>query len=392
MKVGTGVRTKLNALCQIATEELLPAQAHPGTARRWFNHYLQYGETPHETDKWKRRTYVGRKRRLWTLHDSQTLQNIVDQKPWLFLDEIVEELAKVKNHYWDPSLVWKKLKEECNYSLQVATETAFQMNEEDRAQYLEAVEAAAFNPEMLLYLDESQKDRNSARRRRWWARRGRTPFRTAYFEGNRGVRYSLIAACDVNGFIKETCDIVRRGRSHDEEEMDPTIGTVDQDRFELWVQEKLLDANVLGSYARREAHSIVVLDNASIHHSQKIIDLITSMGAIVIYTAPYSPDLNPIELMFGRYKTALKRFEGMPWLQAHLSALDSVTPAMARAFFCHSQVPGCGHFETMVEAEKSRKRNFFLVAGCTETQKVAQSALQTVMVGVAVAAKCRRHL
>ena len=195
MKVGTGVRTKLNALCQIATEELLPGQAHPETARdgsittsSMARHHMRrisgsVGPTLDESADCG--LYMTRRH----FKTSST------EKPWLFLDEIVEELAKVKNHYWDPSLVWKKLKEECNYSLQVATETAFQMNEEDRAQYLEAVEAAAFNPEMLLYLDESQKDRNSARRRCWWARRGRTPFRTAYFEGNRGFGILVFSDC-----------------------------------------------------------------------------------------------------------------------------------------------------------------------------------------------------
>jgi len=326
----------------------------------------------------------------WTQHDTSTLKNIIDYKPWLFLDEIVEQLARIKHHWWDPSLVWKKLVDECDYSLQVVTDKAIEINDQERATYLEAVEAAAFRPDMLLYLDESHKDRNSARRRRWWSRRGRTPFRRARFEGDRSIRYSLLAACDVNGFIVESCDIVQRGRSRDEEELDPTIGTVDQERFEMWVQEKLLDTNVLGSYAKREPRSIAVLDNASIHHSQKIIDMITSTGAIIIYTVPYSPDLNPIELMFGRYKTALKRHEGKPWLQAHFAALNSVTPAMARAFFCHSQVPGCEHFETMAEGEKSRKRNFVLFAGFLQTQQASQSASQTAMVSVAVASKrCR---
>jgi transposase len=62
----------------------------------------------------------------------------------------------------------------------------------------------------------------------------------------------------------------------------------------------------------------VGLDNASVHHSEYVVHAIESAGAKVIYTAPYSPDLNPIELMFGQYKAALKRHTFLPWDEAHL--------------------------------------------------------------------------
>ena len=65
--------------------------------------------------------------------------------------------------------------------------------------------------------------------------------------------------------------------------------------------------NVLGDYAKGEPRSVVVLDNASVHHSEYVVHVITTAGAKVIYTAPYSPDLNPIELMFGQNKASLKR-------------------------------------------------------------------------------------
>ena len=110
----------------------------------------------------------------------------------------------------------------------------------------------------------------------------------------------MIAACDWNGFILETCECVSR-------EKDATSGrskTVDTERFIEWVENRLLP--VLGRYEKGEARSVVILDNASIHHDDEIVDLIESTGARVIYTAPYSPDLNPIEFMFGQYKKGLQ--------------------------------------------------------------------------------------
>ena len=54
-------------------------------------------------------------------------------------------------------------------------------------------------------------------------------------------------------------------------------------------------------------HSIVVMDNASIHHTQDVIDLNESQAqAKVIFLPPYSTDLNPVEMVFSKVKSILK--------------------------------------------------------------------------------------
>ena len=37
-------------------------------------------------------------------------------------------------------------------------------------------------------------------------------------------------------------------------------------------------------------HSIIVMDNASIHHCQGISDMINGVGALLMYFPPYSPN------------------------------------------------------------------------------------------------------
>lgn len=46
---------------------------------------------------------------------------------------------------------------------------------------------------------------------------------------------------------------------------------------------------------------IVVLDNTSIHHAGDSVELIESIGALVVFLPPYSSDFNAIEEAFLQY-------------------------------------------------------------------------------------------
>ena len=49
-------------------------------------------------------------------------------------------------------------------------------------------------------------------------------------------------------------------------------------------------------------HSVVVLDNCSVHHMEGVVAMIEEAGAIVHFLPPYSPDFNPIEETFAKVK------------------------------------------------------------------------------------------
>ena len=50
--------------------------------------------------------------------------------------------------------------------------------------------------------------------------------------------------------------------------------------------------------------SIVIMDHASIHHVGRIQDIITGVGARLMYLPPYSPDLMPLEEVFANNDSA----------------------------------------------------------------------------------------
>lgn len=86
---------------------------------------------------------------------------------------------------------------------------------------------------------------------------------------------------------------------------------------------------------------IVVMDNLAPHKSEHTIALIEAAGAQAFFLPPYSPDLNPIELMWSKIKSALRSAEARTHeglLAALADALDSIRPSDARNWFAH-----CGY-------------------------------------------------
>ena len=52
---------------------------------------------------------------------------------------------------------------------------------------------------------------------------------------------------------------------------------------------------------------IVVLDNLGSHKGEKIRQIVEANGASLLYLPKYSPDLNPIENAFAKFKAGLRR-------------------------------------------------------------------------------------
>jgi transposase len=87
---------------------------------------------------------------------------------------------------------------------------------------------------------------------------------------------------------------------------------------------------------------VVVLDNLGAHRPAEVQAIVEERGARLLYLPGYSPDLNPIELAFGKLKAALRRAGARTReaLEAAIAdALAAITQADARAFYAHCGFP-----------------------------------------------------
>jgi len=163
-------------------------------------------------------------------------QSINDGYPDDYLDEIQEKFLLASGRTFDTRTILRKLTGPAiRYSLKVARAFSAQRNKDNRNDYKAARKVALKRANMACIIDESARHWNMARRKRMWGRRGVQTYRRARYISHGNDRFALLAAGDVNGFIKEACGLVWHKTSAND--TDPTRGTIDGERVELWVEE-----------------------------------------------------------------------------------------------------------------------------------------------------------
>lgn len=93
-------------------------------------------------------------------------------------------------------------------------------------------------------------------------------------------------------------------------------GALNGDIFRAYVNQMLAPSLKPGD--------IVIMDNLSSHKVRGIAEAIEAVGASVMFLPPYSPDLNPIELMWSKIKAILRKLK--------ICSKDLLDDALAFAF------------------------------------------------------------
>lgn len=108
---------------------------------------------------------------------------------------------------------------------------------------------------------------------------------------------------------------------------------VNQDIFASFIEKLLLKHLKRGYY--------LVLDNVRFHKTKEIVSLIESKGAKAVFLPAYSPDLSPIEKMWSKIKTILKRL--MPRSEAEFYNALAEAISEVDQIDCEEWFVSCGY-------------------------------------------------
>lgn len=322
-----------------------PGSPSKSTLYRWKHHYEAAEELPYKTAAEKRARFgIDRQNgcRVMTKSVRKKLVEIIMYAPEKYLDEMRDALLAKAGVLVAESTIFKTLQDLYGWSKKTYTAKAAQRDEERRAAFRRDMKEFP-DPEVFVWFDETATTRHSFECRRGWCRGGAKVCVSKYFSRSAPFGATLLAAADIHGPIFNMCELVLHKRGDDDD--DPTHGTVGCERYAQYVKECVIP-NMGPPGGKR---SVAVLDNASPHWSEELVRLFQEAGYQIVFLPTYSPDYNPIELVFSKYKNYLKR-----WYKhgrynrrlgvLHAEALASITPGdmcgYVRECGCYLNVPG----------------------------------------------------
>ena len=248
------------------------------SVRRYIDRFSQTGEV-------KPTEYQHGPSRLLGNDQQLVLLRIILQNPGLYLHEIQSELFAVYGQTVSIATICQTL-HYMGCTRQALQHIAIQRSDAERAKFM--AEISMYDPGMIIWLDETGCDRRHSTRKWSYSIRGITPRDHCLLA--RGERYSAIAIMSVEGLL----------------DVHLAEGTVNGSKFEESVKSSLIP--ILNPFNWNNKNSIVVMDNAPIHHVENVCKLIEDqVGAKLIYLPPYSPDLNPVEEVFSQVKSIMKQ-------------------------------------------------------------------------------------
>jgi transposase len=160
------------------------------SVERWENNYEVHGRVDPPS------VLRGRPR-LLTAQAIDDLHQLIQESPYLFLDEIGEWLALYHDQPISTTALHDNLRE-IGLTRKLMRKAAAERDPVARAEWLAYV-TSTYSAEQMVILDESSKDGRTITRRYGRAPAGERPVMTQIL--NRGIRYSILPALTVNGYL-----------------------------------------------------------------------------------------------------------------------------------------------------------------------------------------------
>ena len=232
----------------------------------------------------------------------QTVEQYPDWTLWQYCEEIADKTGvSVSTGSMCQFLAKQELtlKKKTFRSEKVVSEEV----QQERVDYWQEVKDV--DPENFIFIDESAlwegMERSVAR-----SPKGRKALclRAAY----KGQKHTIIGAISIKGLV---CVKTIKGSMKGKD-------------FEAFIQDDLCP--------HLSASNVVVMDNLNSHKSIQVQELITATGAKPLYLPRYSPDFNPIEMLWSVLKAFIRKFKP-PSLTAIHIVLKTFFLLIDKSFF-----------------------------------------------------------
>jgi len=277
------------------------------TVRKIVLTYKQHGTLFKSTSKRHARSVLSE-------DDLKYIEKLVDTRPVLFLDEIRRLIQETVGKAVHVSTVSRALKI-LGINKKKLRMFARQQCAVKQAKYLLAL--TGYRHDQLVFLDEMHSDMLNYNRQYGWAPIGVRPRVPGLYV--RGVKYSVVGALHLDGLLTH---------------LTITGGFKGKD-YLFFVKNNLLPKMNPFPGPR----SVIVADNASIHHGKELAELCEQHGIKLLFLPPYSPEYNPIEIVFSKVKKYLQRYgtekhdAGQTGMSILFEAFGTITPSDAEGFY-----------------------------------------------------------
>lgn len=212
------------------------------------------------------------------LHDE--IRRLARRTPVLTAKEIAASIKSQSGVEPSPWVIWRVLKK-LGFSRKKLSFKADERQRPDVRKKRKAFKKAAAKVDRsrLVFLDETGIN-GSMTQSTGWAPVGERAFQTRSLRDRKNVT--------IVGAMRSSGPVAMRSLS----------GGMKKRDFILFITDVLCP--------RLCSRDILVMDNLAAHHASEVVAAVSSRGASIAFLPPYSPDLNPIEMLWNSLK---RRFE-----------------------------------------------------------------------------------
>lgn len=253
-------------------------------------------------------------------YEKLILLRLILDNTGIYLHELQNKLQELLGVAVSVSTICRTLKK-IGCSRRVIRHVAIQRSDRLRAQFM--ADISAYDPEAIIWIDESGCDRRNSTRKYAYTIIGQTPQDHRLLV--RGTRYSALTAATVRGVY----------------DVQLVEGSVNGEKFTEFIRNSIVPN--LRPFNGRNPNSIVIMDNASIHHVNVAATLILQTGALLQFLPPYSPDLNPVEHIFSKVKGIMKENDNLFQIFTAPRILLAIAFEMITEEDCIAYARHCGY-------------------------------------------------